>query len=49
MDIQILKTMINQADLKDDFLRMSDITYVEQPRCGIACAPGCFIMSPAAS
>lgn len=49
MDKQNLKAMINQADLKDDFMRMTDISFNEQPRCGIACAPGCLIMSPAAT
>jgi hypothetical protein len=49
MDNQFLKAMIDQADLRDDFMRMTDIAYNEQPRCGIACAPGCFIMSPAST
>lgn len=49
MERQILKAMIDEAGLRDDFLRLSDISFVDQPRCGIACAPGCFIMSPAAT
>jgi hypothetical protein len=49
MDKQNLKAMIDQADLRDDFLNLTDISYVDQPRCGVACAPGCLIMSPAAT
>jgi hypothetical protein len=49
MERQILKAMIEHAGLRDDFLCLTNISYIDQPRCGVACAPGCFIMSPAAT
>jgi hypothetical protein len=42
-----LRSSIDQAGLKEDFLAMADQAYGTVPKCGIACAPGCIIMSPA--
>jgi hypothetical protein len=42
-----LRSLIDQAGLKEDFLAIADQAYGTIPRCGIACAPGCIIMSPA--
>ncbi len=49
MELQTLKERINEAGLKEDFALLNDTHFIDQPRCGIACAPGCLVMSPAAN
>lgn len=49
MDLQILKTSIKGAGLYEDLEQLNDILYGSDHKCGIACAPGCFLMSPAAT
>lgn len=42
----MLRMIIKDAGLREDFMAMSDAAYASDMKCGIACAPGCFLMSP---